>query len=576
VTSRCIGSGPTGGPSGAIMDDVAHGTPRIQRSAAPGQGEAFPPGRETDAVVGPLGTDGRRRTAGPPAGLDVRREIANEGTRGIGGTEGHALDQATGTRGWRLPPPTGALTARRRWAGGLLVVVGVPLLTTVHLAVDASLPIALLAFLLLVLTVALVGGLWPALAAAVLGGLAENWFFVPPTGQLTVHRIDDVIELLGGLVVATAVATVVDRSARRATAAARSQAETAMLASLARSVLAGDRTPPSLLEQIREAFGLHSVTMVERTEDGDRVVVTCGRPETGDEEAESVAITDTLALRLSGRSLPAAERRVLVAFAEQAAVALHQRRLAAQAAEAERLAAGNSMRTALLTAVSHDLRTPLAGIKAAASALRADDLELTEADQAELVVTIDESADRLTALVDNLLDMSRLQAGAVSPTLTATDLLAAVHRALSWLDDPERARVRVDVPDDLPLALADPGLLERVIANLAGNAVRHAPSGPVAVTAGPLDDRVEVRVVDHGPGIAPADQERIFAAFQRLGDSPAGQGVGLGLAVARGLTEAMGGTVTAEDTPGGGLTMAVTLPVAPVPARSSPAPVMLP
>ena len=505
-----------------------------------------------------------------------RRQRSNGRTTVIGDPDVHVVTQAAGPRGWRLPPLTGALTARRRWAGWLLAAVGVPLLTTVSVAANASLPVALLTFLLLVLTVALVGGLWPALAAAVLGGLAENWFFVPPTGQLTVHQTDHVVALLGGLVVATAAATVVDRSARRATAAARSQAETAMLASLARSVLAGDRTPPSLLEQIREAFGLHSVTMVERTDDGERPVVTCGRPETGDEDAESVAITDTLALRLSGRALPAAERRVLVAFAEQAAVALHQRRLAAQAAEAERLAAGNSMRTALLAAVSHDLRTPLAGIKAAASALRADDLELTEADQAELVVTIDESADRLTALVDNLLDMSRLQAGAVSPTLTATDLLAAVHRALSWLDDPERARVRVDVPDDLPLALADPGLLERVIANLAGNAVRHAPSGPVAVTAGPLDDRVEVRVVDHGPGIAPADQERIFAAFQRLGDSPAGQGVGLGLAVARGLTEAMGGTVTAEATPGGGLTMAVTLPVAPVPARSSPAPVMLP
>ena len=236
------------------------------------------------------------------------------------------------------------------------------------------------------LAVALVGGLWPALAAAVLGGLAENWFFVPPDRTADRAPLDDVVALLGGLVVAVAVATVVDRSARRATAAARSRAETAMLASLSRAVLAGDRGLPSLLEQIREAFGLRAVTMMERTPDGERVVGTCGRAGgSSEEDTDEVAVTDTLGLRLSGRTLPASERHVLVAFAEQAAVALQQGRLSAQAAEAERLAAGNSMRTALLAAVSHDLRTPLAGIKAAVSALRADDIDLDEADRAELV-----------------------------------------------------------------------------------------------------------------------------------------------------------------------------------------------
>ena len=261
-----------------------------------------------------------------------------------------------------------------------------------------------------------------------------------------------------------------------------------------------------------------------------------------------------------------------MAFAEQAAVALQQGRLAAQAAEADRLAAGNSMRTALLAAVSHDLRTPLAGIKAASSALRSGDLDLTEADRAELVTTIDESADRLAGLVDNLLDMSRLQAGAVSPALAPTDLSAAVHRALAWLDDPDRDRVELDWPVDPPTALADPGLLERVIANLVGNAVRHSASGPVVVSAGLLHGQVELRIVDHGLGVPRADRERVFAPFQRLGDAPRGHGVGLGLAVARGLTEAMGGTLTAEDTPGGGLTMIVSLPAAPVSATSPPAP----
>ena len=366
--------------------------------------------RSVDATQLVLGTSRRARWS-----RALRAGIGSQVIADSGEIDVHMVTHAAaGSRGWRLPPLTGALTARRRWLGLLLALVGVPGLTALCLAADASLSVVLLAFLLLVVAVALVGGLWPALAAAVLGGLAENWFFVEPTGRLTVHRIDDVVSLFGGLVVAVAVATVVDRSARRATAAARSQSETAMLASLTRSVLAGDRGLPSLLEQIREAFGLQSVTMVERTGNGETEVGTCGQA-TGDEDIETVAITDTLALRLTGRTLPASDRRVLVAFAEQAAVALQQHRLAAQAAEADRLAAANSMRTALLAAVSHDLRTPLAGIKAASSALRSDDLDLTEADRAELVATIDESADRLTGLVDNLLDMSRLQAGSGHP-----------------------------------------------------------------------------------------------------------------------------------------------------------------
>jgi two-component system sensor histidine kinase KdpD len=524
--------------------------------------------RGVDATQLVIGTSRRPRWA-----RAVRSGIGGQVVADSGEIDVHIVTHAAaGSRGWRLPPLTGALTARRRSLGLAVALLGVPALTAALLAGGAavSLSVVLNTFLLLVLAVALVGGLWPALAAAVLGGLAENWFFVDPTGRLTVHQVDDVVSLLGGLVLAVTVATVVDRSARRATVAARSQAETAMLASLSRAVLAGDRGLPSLLEQIREAFGLRAVTMVEHTPDGDRVVGTCGRsdPASSEDDSEPVAVTDALALHLEGRTLPASERRVLVAFAEQAAVGLQQGRLSAQAAEAERLTAGNSMRTALLAAVSHDLRTPLAGIKAAVSALRSDDIDLDDADRAELVVTIDESADRLTSLVENLLDMSRLQAGAVSPALSASELPAAMHRALSGLEGPERARVTLDWPDDLPPVLADPGLLERVVANLVSNAVRHAPDGPVTVTAGALSDRLELRVVDRGPGVPLADRERVFAPFQRLGDTPAGQGVGLGLAVARGLTEAMDGTLTAEDTPGGGLTMVVSLRTAPVPTTA--------
>jgi two-component system sensor histidine kinase KdpD len=517
--------------------------------------------RSVDATVLLIGTSRRSRWA-----RALRAGIGGQVIADSGEIDVHIVTHAAaGSRGLRLPPLTGALTARRRRSGFLLALAGVPLLTVLCLAADSALSLSsvVLVFLLLVLAVALVGGLYPALLAAVTGAVAENLFFADPTGRLTVQRPDDVVALIGGLIVAIAVATVVDRSARRATAAARSRAETAMLASLSRSVLAGDRGLPSLLDQIREAFGLRSVTMVERTDDGERTVGSCGEP--GGESVDEVAVTDTLVLRLCGRTLPASDRRLLVAFAGQAAVALQQGRLAAQAAEADRLAAGNSMRTALLAAVSHDLRTPLASIKAASSALRSPELALTEADRDELVATVDESADRLTGLVDNLLDMSRLQAGAVTPVLAPADLAGVVLRALTWLDEPRRDRVTLHSPDDLPPVLADPGLLERVVVNLVDNAARHAPAGPVDVRTGAVAGRVELRVVDRGPGVPPADRERVFAPFQRLGDAPAGQGLGLGLAVARGLAEAMGGTLTAEDTPGGGLTMVLTLAVAATP-----------
>jgi two-component system sensor histidine kinase KdpD len=514
--------------------------------------------RSVDATQLVIGTSRRSRWA-----RLLRGGIGSRVIDGCGEIDVHIVTHsAAGSAVRRLPPFTGALTARRRWLGWALAVVGGPLALVACLAAQSALSLAgvLLVFLLLVMAVAIVGGLWPAVAAAVGGGLAANWFFTEPTGRMHVNRLDDVVALIGGLIVAVAVATVVDRSARRATAAARSRAETAMLASLARSVLAGDRGVPSLLEEIRETFGLRAVSMVERSGNEQRTVSTCGVPD--GEGADNIAVTHALTLRLWGRTLPVGDRRVLVAFAEHAAVALQQGRLAAQAAEADRLAAGNSMRNALLAAVSHDLRTPLAGIKAAASALRTEGLALSDDDRAVLMATIDESADRLGVLVDNLLDMSRLQAGVVRPALAPCDLPSVVHQALSWLDATDRQRVDDDWPDDLPPVLADPGLLERVAANLLANAGRHAPYGSLHVTAGAVGDRVELRVVDRGPGVSENDRDRMFAPFQRLGDRSGGQGLGLGLAVARGLTEAMGGHLTAEDTPGGGLTMVVNLPTA--------------
>lgn len=258
---------------------------------------------------------------------------------------------------------------------------------------------------------------------------------------------------------------------------------------------------------------------------------------------------------------------VLVAMIVSGAVDVAARRTdQAVRAEAETatLAAANNLRAALLTALGHDLRTPLAAAKASVSGLLSSDDALGADDRLELLHAADESLDRLTGLVEDLLDLSRLRVGALTAVLGPTDLAEVVFRALDTLG-PAGQRVRVDVPDGLPAALADPGLLERVVANLAANAVRFSPAdAPPVVTAAHRDGGVQVRVADHGPGVPAARREAMFAPFQRLGDTDNTTGVGLGLALARGLTEVMGGSLEPVGTPGGGLTMVVALPVAEV------------
>ncbi len=263
---------------------------------------------------------------------------------------------------------------------------------------------------------------------------------------------------------------------------------------------------------------------------------------------------------------------MLTAFAAHVAAALERDRLAVVAAEVEPIKAADRMRTALLAAVSHDLRTPLAAARASVGSLRSPDVEFSPEDQAELLATADESLVKLTRLVDNLLDMSRLQAGALTLHVTEINLDEILPRALDSLPDPYAPIQPLDL-DTAPPVLADPPLLERVLANVITNALRHnAPGAPVLVTASHHADQVEIRVIDRGPGIAPEDRDRVFLPFQRLGDTDNTTGVGLGLALSRGLAEAMGGSLEVEDTPGGGTTMLLTLPAATTPEAMPAAP----
>jgi two-component system sensor histidine kinase KdpD len=232
------------------------------------------------------------------------------------------------------------------------------------------------------------------------------------------------------------------------------------------------------------------------------------------------------------------------------------------------------MRTALLVTVSHDLRTPLAAAQAALSCLRCNDIQLTAQDHDELLATAGESLDQLSQLVTSLLDMTRLQAGALPVVPRPADLAGIIARSLHDMG-PQTRTVLTGIPPGLPSVMADPALLERVIANLTANALRYSPSAsPPQLTACARGDRVELRVADRGPGVLPADRERIFEPFRRLGNPDSPTGVGLGLTLCRGLTEAMHGTVEPEETPGGGLTMAISLPAVPGPGQARPGTVL--
>jgi len=506
----------------------------------------------------------RRRTwqyvFGPGVGMTVARESGPD-------LDVHIVTHEEVAKGRGLPVARGARLGRSRIIWGWLVGVGGPALLSLaltHVEADLGLANDMLLFLSVTVAAALVGGLLPALASAAVGSLLLNYYFTPPLHLFTVADPKNIVAIVIFVGVAVSVASVVDLAARRTHQAARLRAESEILSFLAGSVLRGENSLDALLERVRETFAMDSVALLERASDVEpwtRAASVGPHPLERPEDADvDMPVGDHMALALSGRVLPAEDRRVLAAFAAQAAVVLDRQRLQSEADQARALAEGNRIRTALLAAVSHDLRTPLAGIKASVSSLRSDDVAWSDEDQAELLAGIEEGADRLDHLVGNLLDMSRLQTGTVTPLMREIDLDEVVPMALVGVPD---GSVDLDIPESLPMVTVDKGLLERAVANIVENAVKYSPEDqPVLVAASTLGDRVEVRVVDRGPGVPDTAKDRIFAPFQRYGDAPRGAGVGLGLAVARGFVEAMNGTLTAEDTPGGGLTMVLTLTAA--------------
>ncbi|WP_182112307.1 DUF4118 domain-containing protein [Actinotalea sp. JY-7876] len=506
----------------------------------------------TQLVIG-LSRRGRLAAAlsGPGVGATVIRES--------GSIDVHIVNHAAAGGHAALPRLRGALTARRRVLGLVVSLLGGPLLTAalVGLRTPDSLVADVLAYQLLVVVVALVGGLWPALFTAVMSGLTLDYFFIEPVRTVSIgeplHAVGLVLYIVNGMLVSL----VVDQAARRSRVARRAAAESELMLAVAGGVLRGQDVLGALVARAREAFGLDAV----RLREGDDVRAQDGAAPQGAPSA-TVRVDDVAVLDLHGPPLDASAARLLPVVVTQLAGALEQERLRATASAVGPLVEADQVRSALLSAVSHDLRRPLAAAVTAIGGLRAADVDLSAADRAELLATADESLRTLTTLVTDLLDVSRLQAGVLGVSLAATDVEDVILPALDELgagpDD-----VVLDLDPDVPAVAADPALLRRVIVNVLANALHVSPPGrPPHVSTSAFGEHLEIRVVDHGPGVAPDRRDQLFVPFQRLGDTDNLTGLGLGLALSRGFTEGMGGTLTSEDTPGGGLTMVVALPVA--------------
>jgi two-component system sensor histidine kinase KdpD len=481
--------------------------------------------------------------------------------------------QVTGRRRRRIADLSGVLGVRRVVAAVVLLAGGLPLLTVILSAPGLHLDLGddLLIYLVAVVAVAVVGGFWPAVLAAIAASLLVNWYFTPPVHTLTIADGKSLLALLLFVTVAVTVSSVVHLAALRARQAARSSEEAQDLLALAQTVLGGEDTPAAVLRHLTQSRG-GSAELLEQVS-GQWVRVAASGPVDVPPAGPVLraAARSDLVLEVADQERPLSPR-LLDGLTAQVAAALDRDRLRTQAAQAEALAEGNRMRTALLAAVSHDLRTPLASIKASVSTLRQTDVEWTEADEAALLATIEQSADRLDALIGNLLDMSRLTTGALQPFLRPTAIDEVAPVALRGLDGGTDLQMRV--PDGLPLVLTDPGLLERVLANLFANALGYSPPGrPPELRASEHDGGVLLEIVDHGRGVPDELKEQMFEPFRRLdargADPSGGTGVGLGLAVVKGFLDTIGGAVHPVNTAGGGLTMRVLLPCAASAASSS-------
>jgi len=500
----------------------------------------------------------------------TRGSLAAELQRALPGVDVHIISNADAEVTRRpLPIRRGGLSAvprRREAIAWVMCLVGLPLLTWMFVSLHrhVNLSSALLVNLGLVLIISATGGIRPGVFASVMASLLTNWYLTEPVHTLSIAKTDNVVALAVFIAVAIGVSMLVDRTARQSREARRARADATALARSTGSIIAANDPLPDLVDQVRTLFGLEGVSVLDLTDGVWVVNASSGAtPPLDPSDGTSIPLDDVGNTQLVLRgAITGDDLGVLRAFGDQVALAIEARQLREDARTIESLEEANLLRTALLQAVSHDLRTPLASIKASVTGLMAPDVGFTPDERASLLGTIDTSVDRLDRVVGNLLDMGRLQAGATRPMVLPTALEEVVAAALTTLAVPD-ARVVIDVSAELPMALTDPALIERAVANLVSNALAWSPpSEPVRIEAAEVAGMLVLRVIDRGPGIPPAERSLVFLPFHRLGDRSADAGAGLGLAIAKGFVEVTGSFLELDDTPGGGSTFTITMPIA--------------
>ncbi|HUN78987.1 MAG TPA: ATP-binding protein [Solirubrobacteraceae bacterium] len=453
-----------------------------------------------------------------------------------------------------------------RRAGALTAIAAVALCTLIVYLLKQIAPVVSLGvvYLLAVLVVSLTWGAWLGAFTALLSAAAFNYFHLPPVGRFTLRDPDNWVALATFLVVAVLTSSVAEVTRARAREALERRREADLALEMARLLLRGESLAdalPSAAARIAQALDLSSAAISMEAVDGDRRNVAFPLRE-GDRRLGTLVV----GAETSERNLQRLQERIVPALEALVTAAREREALQAGNVETAALRQADVVKTALLRAVSHDLRSPLTAISAAAEGLALPGISPKERE--ELAGVIVGETRRLSRLVENLLDLSRLEAGAAQPNREWLSIEEVLDAALGELGALDTEDFHLSVDRDLPLVRADSTQLERALVNVLENARRHSGGHPVSVrarvvrTLGGEGDRLIVRIVDRGPGIPPAQLERVFEPFYRAGTARGGhRGSGLGLAIARGFVEANGGTLHVESLPGQGATFVFELPL---------------
>ena len=410
---------------------------------------------------------------------------------------------------------------------------------------DLSVSTALSIYLLGVVATTAITGRNPGLLTAILAPGVANWFIIPPYHTFRINRSENILELAVFVSVAAVVSAFVSLAANRARQAARAEHESRSLARLAE--LSQFDPVEQIVDLIAETFEFETVLLVM---DADVI----------DPTTKLFDVAPGLRLGVRGRQLDADDSRLLQSFIAQLRKSIEQREVRRLALEAESLSRADELRTAILRSVSHDLRTPLASIKAAVSSLRQDDVVWSDEAEDEFLESIEAETDRLTRLITNLLDLGRLEAGVLTPIARPCSIDTILETVVADVTD--RGRLDVLLSSDLPDLMVDAALVERALDNLVGNALKYSPpDARVTISGQVVADHLEILVVDCGPGIPAPQRDVVIRPFHRLDDTKQAGGLGLGLAIADRLLAAVGGRLELRDTPSGGLTTAALLPL---------------